>query len=283
MSLQQHQLAKMIREKFNSGEAKLPLLPEAVIKVQRIVKDESKGAADIAKAIGDDPTFSTTVMRLCNCAQFNPRGHEIRSLQIAVQRLGGRKVLQLMTAVSAKVHINVKNKELQDVLRKSSQHSLMVACAAQHLAKLIGTADPDEAFLAGMVHDIGIPAVVSAAEHELAAIDPETRLETIRALHREMGGRLLSYWNMPDIFATVASHHGIESDDRPNERLIDYIDTADLLIQRDAHPVMFDAVPEGMEISNFPSVTRLGATEIHIAAVEVELEDSINEMQQALG
>ena len=115
MNLQQHQLAAMIRQKFNSGEAKLPLLPEAVIKVQRIVKDESKGAADIAKAIGDDPTFSTTVMRLVNSTQFNTSGHEIRSLQIAVQRLGARKVLQLMIALSAKVHIKVKHKELRAI------------------------------------------------------------------------------------------------------------------------------------------------------------------------
>jgi len=283
MNLQQHQLAAMIRQKFNSGEAKLPLLPEAVIKVQRIVKDESKGAADIAKAIGDDPTFSTTVMRLSNSAQFNPRGHEIRSLQVAVQRLGARKVLQLMIALSAKVHIKVKNKELQAVLRKSADHSLMVACAAQHLAKLIGSADPDEAFLAGMVHDIGIPAVVSAAEKELSEIDAESRLDAICSLHREMGGRLLSYWNMPDVFATVASHHGIESDDRPNERLIDYVDAADFLIQRDGQDVMFDAVSEGVETANYPPISRLGATEIHIAAVEVELEDSLKEMRQAIG
>jgi len=283
MSMQQYEFAAMIREKFNSGEAKLPLLPEAVIKVQRIVKDESKGAADIAKAIGDDPTFSTTVMRLSNSAQFNPRGHDIRSLQIAVQRLGARKVLQLMIGLSAKVHIKVKNKELQTMLRQSANHSLMVACAAQHLAKLIGSADPDEAFLAGMVHDIGIPAVVSAAEKELSAIDPNSQLETIRTLHREMGGRLLSYWNMPDIFSTVASHHGIESDDRPNERLIDYVDAADFLIQRGGHKVMFDTLAEDIEVSNFPPVSRLGATEIHIAAVDVELEDSIKEMQQAIG
>ncbi len=283
MNLQQHQLAAMIRQKFNSGEAKLPLLPEAVIKVQRIVKDESKGAADIAKAIGDDPTFSTTVMRLVNSTQFNTSGHEIRSLQIAVQRLGARKVLQLMIALSAKVHIKVKHKELRAILSKSASHSLMVACAAQHLAKLIGSADPDEAFLAGMIHDIGIPAVVSAAEKELSEIDAESRLDAICCLHREMGGRLLSYWNMPDVFATVASHHGIESDDRPNERLIDYVDAADFLIQRGGKDVMFDAVSEGIETANYPAISRLEATEIHIAAVEVELEDSLKGMRQAIG
>ncbi|MDQ6967138.1 MAG: HDOD domain-containing protein [Mariprofundaceae bacterium] len=279
----QHELAVMIRKKFNSGEAKLPLLPEAVIKVQRIAKDESKGAADIAKAIGDDPTFSTTVMRLANSAQFNPRGHDIRSLQVAVQRLGGRKVLQLMIALSAKVHIKVKNRDLQEILRRSAEHSLMVACAAQHLAKLIGSADPDEAFLAGMVHDIGIAAVISAAEKELSEIDHESQLDAICTLHREMGGRLLSYWNMPDVFSTLASHHGIESDDRPNERLIDYVDAADFLIQRGGHSVMFDSLAEGIEVSLYPPMSRLGATEIHVAAVEVELEDSIKEMQQAIG
>lgn len=282
MNMQQHELAAMIRAKFNSGEAKLPILPKAVLAVQQIVSDESKGAADIAKAIGDDPTFATTVMRLSNSAKFNPRGHEIRSLQVAIQRLGARKVLQLMVALSAKVHIKVKNKGLQEILRKSAEHSLMVACAAQHLSKLIGSADPDEAFLAGMVHDIGVAAVVSAAEKELSDIAPTHQLDAICALHREMGGRLLNYWNMPDVFSSVASHHGIESDDRPNERLIDYVDAADFLIQRDGYQVMFDALPDGIEILSFPAIIRLGASEIHIAAVEIELEDSIHEMQQAL-
>jgi len=282
MSMQQHELAVMIRDKFNRGAARLPVLPEAVLEVQKVMKDDRKGAADIAKVLSDDPTFSTTIMRLANSAQFNSRGSEIRSLQIAVQRLGATKVLQLMIAISAKVHIKVKDAALQKVLRQSTQHSLMVACAAKHLAKLVGSADPDEAFLAGMVHDIGVPAVISAAEDELVKIDAEYRLATICTLHREMGGRLLSYWNMPDIFATVASHHGIESDDRPNERLIDLVDTADFLIQRGGHEVLFDALGEGVEVTNFQPIARLGITEIHIAAVEVELEDSIDEMQQAI-
>jgi len=274
-------LAQTIREKFNRGEAKLPLLPEAVLKVRNILQDEEKGASDIAKVIGDDPTFSTTVLKIANSAQFKTGSFDIRSLPMAVQRLGGRKTLQLLIAISSKLHVQVKNKRLQTILRSTSQHSLLVAAAAQHLARLIGSADPEEAFLASILHDVGVQAVISAVPDELAELPEDACLSVIQTLHREMGGRLLNHWEMPDIFATVASHHGIEADDRPRDKLIDYIDAADFIVQYTGHPVLFDAIAEGIEFEHYPPMMRLGISDIHLAAIEVELEDDAQALQDA--
>lgn len=171
MSQNAFQLAELIRKRFNNGEAKLPVLPEAVIKVRDIVNDENRGAADIAKVIGDDPTFSTTVLRIANSAKFKSGNFEIRSLPMAIQRLGGKRTLQLLIAISSKLHMQVKNKSLQAILRKVSNHSLMVAVAAQHLARLIKCAEPEEAFLAGIIHDVGVSAVVCAVPEELENVD----------------------------------------------------------------------------------------------------------------
>jgi len=273
-------LAELIRLQFNSGQSKLPVLPEAVIEVRKIVGDENRGAADIAKVIGNDPTLSTTVLRIANSARFKTGGHEIRSLPMAIQRLGGRRTLQLLVAISSKLHMQVKNKGLQSILRKSSEHSLMVAVAAQHLARLIKCSEPEEAFLAGIIHDVGVPAVVCAASEELAGCETKEQLLLIQELHREMGGRLLNQWEMPDIFAAVASHHGIEADDRPRENMIDLIDAADFLIQRSGFNVMFDAIAENIEVEHFPPVQRLGISATHLAAVEVELEEGLEELQQ---
>ncbi|MDX8397899.1 MAG: HDOD domain-containing protein [Mariprofundaceae bacterium] len=281
MSINTNQLAALIRERFNSGEAKLPVLPEAVLKVRAIVDDESKGASDIAKVLAEDPTFSTTVLRIANSAKFKTGKFDIRSLPMAIQRLGGRRTLQLLIAISSKVHVQVKNKGLQDILREVSSHSLLVASAAQHLAKLVRSSEPEEAFLAGILHDVGVQAVISAVPEELAKLPKEECIDVISQLHREMGGRLLNHWGMPDIFSTVASHHGIEADDRPRDKLIDYIDAADFMVQRLGHKVLFDHIGEGIEVAHFPAMVRLGVTETHLAAVEVELEDDLEELQAA--
>jgi len=272
------ELAKIIRQRFQDGDAKLPVLPEAVIEVRKIVADESKGAADIAKVIASDSTLSTTVLRIANSARFKSGSTEIRNLSMAIQRLGGRKTLQLLTAISTQLHLSVKNKELQLLLREASKHSLLVAVAAQHLARLVGSVDPEEAFLAGLLFDVGVPAIICAVPDEIVKCDEETRKYLLRQLHREMGGRLLTDWQMPDAFISLASHHGVEADDRPRENLIDLIDAVQFLLHSTGIELPFDEVPEGMEALHYPPVKRLGLNETHLAAVEVELEDGFDEL-----
>jgi len=273
------ELATEIRRRFREGDARLPILPEAVLKVRKIVNDESKGAADIAKVIGSDTTFSTTVLRIANSARFKTGNHEIRNLSMAIQRLGGRRTLQLMTAISAQLHLAVKDKELQTLLRTSAKHSLLVAVAAQHLAKLVGCVDPEEAFMAGMLFDVGVSAIVCAVAEDLAKYSAEENQTILRQLHREMGGRLLTYWDMPDSFISLASYHGVESDDRPRENLIDLIDAVQFMLVNTNHALPFDDVPEGIDALHYPPMQRLGLNETHLAAVEIELEDGFEELQ----
>jgi len=272
-------LAAEIRARFRDGDDRLPVLPEAVIKVRDIVRDESKGAADIAKVIGSDTTFSTTVLRIANSARFKPGNHEIRNLSMAIQRLGGRKTLQLMTAISSQLHLAVKDKTLQAILRQNTLHSLMVAVAAQHIAKLLGSIDPEEAFMAGMMFDVGIAAIICAVPEEIAACSSEESHQVLQQLHREMGGRLLTYWQMPDAFIALASHHGIEADDRPRESIIDLIDSVQFLLATTGISMPLDEVPEGVDTLHYPPMKRLGLNETLLAAVEVELEDGLEEMK----
>ncbi|MDX8406123.1 MAG: HDOD domain-containing protein [Mariprofundus sp.] len=278
MSVDAFKLAQLIRERFEQGDARLPVLPEAVIKVRAIVNDQEKGAADIAKVIALDTTFSTTVLRIANSARFKTGGPEVRNLSMAIQRLGGRRTLQLMTAISSQLHLSVKSPQLQALLRESTQYALRVAAAAEHLARLTGSVNPEEAFLAGMLFDVGVAAVVCAVPEEIAACDDQQCHALLSQLHREMGGRLLTYWEMPDAFISLASHHGVEADDRPRENLIDVIDSVQFLLAGMGFKSPFDAVPEGDDILLYPPMQRLGLNEVHIAAIEVELEEGFDEL-----
>jgi len=281
MSVDTLAFAQVIRIRFRKGEAKLPLLPKAVLKVQKILKDESKGASDISKALEESPTFAATVLRIANSPEFKSGSYEVRSLPMAVQRLGGRRTLELMVAISTKLHLNVKDKGLKKILDRNKDDALHVAIAAQHLAKIIPGVEPEEAFLAGMLHDIGVQAVVCAVPDLLSPLAYEDQLQIIQSLHHEMGGRLLNYWEMPDAFEAVASHHGIESDDRPRDKLIDFVDAANFLIQSNGRKVLFDPI-EAIDPAHYPPIQRIGAKETHLAAIEIELEDAVKNMGSAL-
>jgi len=274
------QLAEEIRLRFRQGDAKLPVLPEAVMEVRKIVNDEDRGAADIAKVVAKDSTLSTTVLRIANSARFRAGGAEIRNLPMAIQRLGGRRTLQLLTAISSQVHLAVKNRQLQGVLRDCTRHALLVATAAQHLARLTRTVDPEEAFLGGMLFDVGVSAIICAVPDEIIKCAPEEQTVILKQLHREMGGRLLTYWEMPDAFISLASHHGVEADDRPRENLIDLIDAVQFMLDSTGHSLPFDDVPEGIDALHYPPMRRLSVNETHLAAVEVELEDGLAELEQ---
>lgn len=273
------QITENIRRRFERGEVKLPVLPEAVAKISAIAKDPRKGAVDVAKVLADNPTFSLTVLNLANSARFNVSGYEIRSLPVAVQRLGMQRTLQLVIAIASRMYLQVKDARLKDVIYRSSDHALKVATAAQQLAQKMMTAEAEEAFLAGLLHDVGVPTVACAAQHELAKVPPGGQLKIVQMLHRQMGARLLRQWHLPAIFATVALHHGIESQQRPKDVLIDYVDAADCIVQHAGHKVMFDAVTTP-PLACAPG-QRLGLDKETILTVETHLDEAIAELRQA--
>jgi len=273
-------LAIEIRQCFQNGDAKLPVLPEAVMKVQKVVNDDSKGAQDITMIIGSDSTFSTTVLRIANSAHYNSSGNEIRNLSIAVQRLGGRTTLQLLMAISSQLHMAVKDPSLQLILRQGSKHSLRLATAAQHLARLLGSVNPEEAFLAGMLVDVGIAAIICAVPEKIKQCNADDQHDILMQLHREMGGRLLTFWNMPDPYISLATHHGVEADDRPRSNLIDLIDTTQFLLYTMGHETPFDEFPEDTDVMHYPPLKRLGVSATHMAAMEIDMEDGLEEMEE---
>ncbi|MDQ6987220.1 MAG: HDOD domain-containing protein [Mariprofundaceae bacterium] len=275
------EIAAKIRQKFNDGEAKLPVLPDAVIRVRQMIDDDDKGSKDIAQVISDSPAFSAAVLRIANSARFNPSGHEIRNLPMAIQRIGSRRVLQLMMGIASRLYMQVKQPELQAAIRKNFNHSLAVAVAAQHLAQMIPQVTPEDAFITGLLHKIGVPTVICAVPDELVAHPEPRRIEILQCLHREMGARLFHYWNLPDIFTQVILHQGIESDDRPREKLIDFVDAGNFITQHLGHDPLLDSLPEDCDPLQLRAIKRLGISDSHIASIEIELDDTLNEIQQA--
>ncbi len=272
-------LAEIVRGKLLSGQLRLPALPESMFEVKKILEDDEKGAVDIAKVIKSDQALSAAVIRIANSSRFNTSGKKISNLPMAIQRIGGKRTFEVLIAISSKVLLQVNDKLLQEEIRKSFRHAQMVAVAAQEIARCLKDPASEEAFLAGFVHDVGLPAVICAVPSELLALSIQERESVLDDLHREVGGRLLAMWDMPDTLIDVASHHELEGDDRPSGRLIDYVDAANFLVDR------IEAGAAGKDLPDFSqslAISRLGMGEAVLLSVELEIEEASEELQSAM-
>ena len=277
-----HPLAETIRKKLLADEIRLPALPESVFKVKNILADEEKGASDIAKVIKSDQTLSTAIIRIANSSRFNTGNTKINNLPMAIQRLGGKRTFQLLIAVASKILLQVKNKSLQAIIRKSFQHSQLVAVASQEIARISRDPGAEEAFLAGLLHDIGIAAIVCAVPDELLKLSDEEQRFVLNNLHKEVGGRLLSSWGLPASLVDVASHHEIESSDRPGGNLIDYVDAGHFIVHSSGLSTASKNAYEDVDPMEYPPIMRLDLNEAKLISVEMEIEEAAEELNSAM-
>ncbi len=133
----------------------LPPLPEVLLGLQKLMNDPDCEVEDVYHLLKTDPVLSGRIITLANSALFGSGKDTTRNLEDAVVRLGMQQVMDLVYAL-----------ELPRTFRKSKafdqvefwKHSLAVAFITRSLAKkvLSDYEDMEVAFLAGLMHDVGI-------------------------------------------------------------------------------------------------------------------------------
>lgn len=193
----------------------LPSLPRVVHEALRAMQDERLGSAVIAERLACDPALTARTLRAANTAFYGVSGR-VATVQTAIAVLGLSSVAALLTAAAASSLFRVALGEHAFDLHRFSRHSVTSAALARGLAARAGL-DPDLAFIAALLHDVGDLALASAfpAEHGLAhrhARDADLPLlEAERAVlgtdHVEAGVLLAHRWHLPNAIAEVIAHH----------------------------------------------------------------------------
>jgi len=271
------ELANDIRQRLNSDNIKLPSLPDTVIKVQRLMASDNYSINDIAKILTADLAFATVVMKLANSARFNTTGREIRSMDMAIQRIGATSILQLLITVASRMFFEIKQPELRALMKVTHGQALIVAAAAEQIAHVSKASNPGDTFMASLLHDQGIDLLMMLIPGELLNCTPEQRASLIEMFHREMGARLLNKWALPEPFIVVAQHHGIESPDRPTESMIDCVDVAEMIVHQQDDT--FDEHAEA-DIAAHPAAQRLRLNETQLTSIIMDIEDRMDELRE---
>lgn len=216
----------------------LPAMPDLAFKVMRLVDDPQTNAADVARVLSADQALTARLLKLANSA-FYGASRRISTVTEAVVLLGMRTVRNMTVALKC-----------QDMLAAALpgyamrqgdlwRHSFCCAYAAQCLAKRSGYRIVEEAFVGGLLHDIGkvVINVYLQAEFaciaDLAAADNLPFMDAERAVlgfdHAEAGGRVLEKWRLPPTLVECVRYHHAPLDQPIPTPLTALVHVADVL------------------------------------------------------
>lgn len=193
----------------------LPPLPQALAEALRVVRRDDLSTATCVRAIEQDAVLAAAVLRLANSPFYGACGR-VSSVGDAVRLLGLRTVSGVVVAVSMRRTL-AQWRDDDGRFQAYWRHAVATATAARELAPTAG-ADPDEAFLTGLLHDLGrlVMAVFSPGQARLALararaddIDlREAETQLLGRRHDDVGAAVARHWQLPDaIVSAIALHH----------------------------------------------------------------------------
>ena len=207
-------------DKYFRNIYQLPTLPDTYVKLRKILTNPKTSAQEVSAIIEQDQALATKVLKIVNSAFYSfPR--KIATISHATVILGFNEIRNI--AFSASV-LNLFGKEAKDVLFDHKgfwNHALAVAVCSRIIAKKAGAAkigNPEEAFMAGLIHDIGkitqeqfmndlyVPVLQAVKDNNKTLF--ATEKEILGFEHQDVGEYLVENWNLPSVLsAPVAYHH----------------------------------------------------------------------------
>jgi len=281
-------MGRISLEKIVAEVNDLPALPQITAQVIKLTEDPNSNVRDLGDLIGKDQSLTAKVLRLANSAYYGfPR--RISTVSQAIVILGFNTIRSLVMAAS--VH-NVLSREVAGYSLGQGElwkHSLGVAMGARMLSKRTRMESPEEAFVGGLVHDIGKVVLSHYVQSEFVAIVKLVQEGTPFMLaeeqvlgfdHAAVGARVAAKWNLPpNLVKAIAGHHNLGQGHAGPDNLTTLVHVADALclmmgVGLGGDGLMYPMNPE--------AAVKLNLGQGDLEAVMSELADSLSDTSMML-
>lgn len=203
LSPDEQEALQLLRGFLHSSQCELPALPDLALKIGRAIDDAETTNQDVARLIQIDPALSARILSVVNSAAFGAMG-KISSIAQATGRLGRSKVRSLVYSCLLRSLFSVDFPGLKRRMEALWQHSAEVAALSFVLSRETPGTDPEQALLAGLVHDIGSLAVIcGVGRFPVLAGRDEVLDFALAELRVESGLRILEQWGLEDELGDV--------------------------------------------------------------------------------
>jgi len=223
---------------LNRNDLQLTSFPDVVIRIRKALDDPDATSERLAEILSVDPVLASRMLVLANSTFYSPAGIRIQSLAAAVGRIGFEKVRT--SAISYAVELMHASKNLvalKDELRQSWSDGIRLAAMSEAIAQHCSELDADSAFVAGLLHRIGVLYIYTQYDEYPSIIQDETaRQNLVDEWAAPIGESIVSNWGFSE---------EIKSTMNPNEdgsrTFCDDADLADVVIAAKASLLGDDA------------------------------------------
>ena len=255
----------------------LPTLPAYLLDLNALLSAPMVDLKKVGKVIRTDPSLTAQVLRLCNSALFGLRRRVISIEQAAV--LLGTERLRTLVLTCSVMQFAGKNVPAKALLG-FWQHSFLSALLSERIARLVDYPEKEQAYLAGLLHDIGeLPLWMVAMEEQAKdrPVPPSDWCDNLKLEreyfgmdHGKVGRWMAVSWNFMPSFLDVFEHHHDPENAQHDPYLVAIVAAADQFLQTLAPPE--PGTPEAAEAteltaSNLPEAI---AADAGVPALEAE-------------
>lgn len=215
-----------LMDAINNDELILPTLPEVALQVREAAEDPDVGIGELSKVISNDAALTARIIKVVNSPLLRSSS-EISDLNMAVARLGMGYTANLAMGLAMEQMFQATSDVIDRRLREVWQRSTEIAGISHVLCRHFTRLPPDQATLAGLVHQIGILPILTYAEDNGQLLNDSFTLEkVIERLHPELGQRILQAWDFPPALACIPVEHLDFDRQTPQQDLVDIVQVA---------------------------------------------------------
>ncbi len=192
-----------LSNQISAGNIDIPPAPLIMHKLEEAMQRDDFSIQEIVKIIMSDQILTSKILRVVNSAFYSSQS-EITSLQQALIFMGLKSILSIVAVHSLSSFAPRNPEKIREILR----HSLVCAFVAKKLASA-ARIDPEEAFVCGLLHDIGKTVLLNfLSDH---ALPDDDKQNIIREFHQEVGFLLADTWKFSEVVKlAIKFHHNPE-------------------------------------------------------------------------
>jgi putative nucleotidyltransferase with HDIG domain len=229
------------RKTILSQISSVPSMPAAVMELRKYLNDPNVSFEKLAKVIEYDPGLTVNVLQLANSAYFGWT-RTIKTVKEAITRLGTNRVFQMVLCMSVAPLVRKPIRGYEADSEGLWKHSIAAAICAEQLVRCLHLRGFEEAFTAGLLHDMGKVVLGTFVEiddqpikdlvlNEGLSFD-EAEFRVLGIDHAEVAAEMLRIWNLPEgVVAAARWHHQPQNAPEEHRALVDLIHVADYLSQ----------------------------------------------------
>jgi putative nucleotidyltransferase with HDIG domain len=262
---------------LSDGVVSLPSLPDVVIQIRSLLEQEQCDFERVTEVVRVDPGLVSRLMAFANSAYHSRGGEPVRSLEVAIGRLGFEVIRNAALSLAVKqLFLSEQHHAIAHHLKEIWSRSIQLASMSLVIAKRYGGLNEETAFMCGLLHEIGKLYILTRSKDFPEFLSDKASLAIVLdEWHSQIGESIVEVWGFDEeVCRSVVAHEHLDHHATKAPTMVDVVYVARLLVD--------NGDDAAIDCSSIASCIKLQVTNESIPEVLALYEDKQRSVRQSL-